>query len=267
MAGLAFTRAVSPKLADCALTHLTRTPIDAGTASLQHDAYEQALRGAGFEMIRLPDLVDYPDGVFVEDTALLINGHAIITRPGVASRAGEVESTASGLANHFEVHRIEAGHIDGGDVLRIGTTLYVGLSSRSDVDGVFELKQVAAKLGFEVETVNLRNCLHLKTAATLAGRDTAGRLVLLYNRHAVDPEQFAGVEALAVHEAEPSGANVARAGSQVIIPARNERTAGLLAERGFEVVEVDVSELEKAEAGVTCMSLISEGSKPGAPSR
>jgi dimethylargininase len=258
MANKAFTRAVSPKLADCALTHMDRVPIDAAAASEQHDNYEDALRGAGMDVIRLPDLPGHADGVFVEDTALLLDGHAIITRPGALSRADEVASTAAGLAEHFEVHRIESGHVDGGDVLRIGQTLYVGLSSRSDLEGVAALRQLAGKLGFEVVATKLRDCLHLKTAATLAGPDAAGNIVLLYNSHAVDADQFSGVEPLAVDRDEPFGSNVLRVGERIIMPAGHPKTARQLGERGFDIVQVDVSELEKAEAGVTCMSLISE---------
>src|SRR3954447_21182962 len=130
----AFTRAVSPRLPECALTHLDRTPIDVCRAIAQHAAYEQALADAGFEVHRLPELADDPDAVFVEDTALLLDGHAIITRPGAASRAGEAESTAAGLAAEFELHRIERGFLDGGDVLRIGRSLNVGVSTRTDAD-------------------------------------------------------------------------------------------------------------------------------------
>lgn len=257
MAGKAFTRAVSPKLAECALTHFERLPIDAAAAVAQHQDYEQALRGAGFEVIRLPALPEHADGVFVEDTALLLDDHAIVTRPGAASRAAEAHSSAAALADHFEVHRLSAGHVDGGDVLRIGRTLHVGLSSRTDIDGVAALKDVAGRLGFEVAAAELRGCLHLKSAATLAGHDAAGRLVLLFNAAAVDPGQFAGVEPIAVDRDEADAANVLRAGDRVIMPAGYARTAETLQERGFDIAEVDVSELEKAEAGVTCMSLIS----------
>ena len=258
MGGKAFTRAVSPRLAECALTHLERVPIDAAKAVEQHRNYELAVRGAGFEIVRLPDLPDDPDGVFVEDTALLLDGHAIITRPGAASRADEVNSTAAGLAGHFEVHRVESGHVDGGDVLRIGNTLHVGLSSRTDAEGIADLDRIAAKLGFVVEAAELRGCLHLKTAATVAGRDPDGRLILLYNAGALDPRQFAGVEPVAVPASERDAANVLWAGAKTIVPAGHPATATLLRERGLEVVEIDVSELQKAEAGVTCMSLISQ---------
>jgi len=255
--GKAFTRAVSPKLPECALTHLDRVAIDVAKAAEQHGHYESALRGAGFEIVRLPDLPDDPDGVFVEDTALLLDGHAVITRPGAVSRADEVHSTASGLAQHFELHRIEQGHVDGGDVLRIGKTLHVGLSSRTNAEGIANLAQIAAGFGFGVEPADLRGCLHLKTAATVAGRDPAGRLILLYNADALDPAQFSGVEPVAVPAEEPDAANVLWAGEKTIVPAGHPATASLLRERGLEVVEIDVSELRKAEAGVTCMSLIS----------
>ena len=254
----AFTRAVSPRLAECALTHLQRVPIDAPAAARQHDAYEQALKDAGFEVIRLPDLPNHPDGVFVEDTALLLDGRAIILRPGVASRADETISTAGGLTGQFELHSIDHGHVDGGDVLRIGAHLYVGVSTRTDADGIAALGELAAPLGFEVIHAELKDCLHLKTGATFAGPDMHGVPVLLYNSRAVDPRQFAGVEAVAVDEAEPAAANCLRAGDRLILPAGNPRTAGMLRDRGFLLTEVDVSELQKAEAGVTCMSLIDD---------
>jgi dimethylargininase len=258
MGGKAFTRAVSPMLGDCALTHLDRSPIDGDKARTQHAAYESALRAAGVEVIRLPELPGHPDGVFVEDTALLLGSHAIITRPGAPSRAGEVHSTLDGLARHFEIRRLLSGHVDGGDVLRIGRSLYVGLSSRTDLAGVAELERLASPLGFTVVPVELRGCLHLKTAATLVGADSAGKTVLVYNREAVDPCQFASVDAIATGDGEPDAANVVSVGGRVIIAAGCPKTAASLQQRGFEVVEVDVSELQKAEAGVTCMSLLSE---------
>lgn len=252
----AFTRAVSPRLSECELTHLSRVPIDVARADAQHSAYERALADAGFDVIRLPDLPDHADGVFVEDTALLLDGHAVITRPGAASRASETSSTAAGLAEHFEVHRLEQGYVDGGDVLRIGRTLYVGLSSRTDSKGIAALRELVRPLSFEVVQARLDGCLHLKTGATLAGPDRTGNAVLLYHPGSVDPAQFPGVEPVAVDAEEPAAANCLRAGDRLIIPAGNSRTARRLRDSGFHVVELDVSELQNAEAGVTCMSLI-----------
>ena len=252
----AFTRAVSARIVDCALTHLDRQPIDPARAGRQHAAYEAALRDAGLDVIRLPELADDPDAVFVEDTAILLGPHAVITRPGAASRAGETDSTAEGLAPHFTVHRLAAGTLDGGDVLRIGRTLYVGLSSRTNAAGAESLRSVAGPLGYDVVTVEPAACLHLKTAVTFVGEDAAGTPRILVNPGWVDPGCFAGVAPIAV--AEPSAANALRVGDRVILPAGNPRTAAELRALGFTVVEVDVSELQKAEAGVTCMSLISD---------
>jgi dimethylargininase len=249
----AFTRAVSPRLAECQLTHLPRTPIDAAKAVSQHAAYEAALSGAGFEIVRLPELPDDPDAVFVEDTALIFDAHAVITRPGAASRADEVHSTAEGLADHFELLRIESGHLDGGDVLRIGRKLYVGLSTRTDAAGIRVLRELVSPLGYDVVQAELRDCLHLKTGATFAGDS-----VLIYDERCVDPAQFTDVEPFAVDADEAAAANCVRAGAHLILPAGNPRTADALRSRGFQVVEVDVSELQKAESGVTCMSLIDD---------
>ena len=129
---LAFTRQVSPRIAECALTHLNRQSIDPDRAAAQHGDYERALTDAGYTIVRLPYLADDPDAVFVEDTAILLGEHAIITRPGAASRADETTTTAEGLDPYFTIHHLAAGAIDGGDVLRIDNRLYVGQSSRSD---------------------------------------------------------------------------------------------------------------------------------------
>jgi dimethylargininase len=250
---LAFTRAVSPRIAECALTHLARQPIDAVRAAGQHAAYEWALADAGFEVVRLPERADDPDAVFVEDTAILLGDHAVITRPGAPSRADEVFSTAAGLEPYFTICPLPSGVLDGGDVLRINETLYVGQSSRTDAAGTEALRNIVAPLGYDVVPVELGRCLHLKTAVTYAGRGT-----VLINAEWVDPALFAGTEALAIAAEEPFAANVVRAGDRLIMAAGSPQTASRLRERGFTVVEVDVSELQKAEAGGTCMSLIAD---------
>ena len=254
----AFTRAVSPNLADCELTHLERVPVDAAAAAVQHAAYEQALADAGFAIIRLPDLPDHPDAVFVEDTALLLGDHAVILRPGAASRAGETQSTAAGLANHFELHRLENGFVDGGDVLTIGETIYVGLSTRTDGAGITNLRRIVSGFGYRVIEAELGDCLHLKTGATFIGSDGSGIPVLLFDPRSIDSAQFAGVEPMAIDIAERPAANGLRINDRLIVPAGNPRTIERLRARGFDVVEIDVSELQKAESGVTCMSLIDE---------
>jgi len=249
----AFTRAVSPIIAECELTHLERRPISYEKAVQQHRAYEAALAEAGYEIARLPDLENHPDSVFVEDTAILLGGAAIVTRPGAASRRAEADSTAASLAGHFEVRRLDLGSVDGGDVLQIGRTLYVGISGRTDAAGAEALGRAVEPLGYEVVPVELDSCLHLKSAATCVGE---GRL--LVNPAWVDPALFEGVEPVEVHPDEPFAANAVRLRDRLIVSAAYPRTAELLEQAGFKVVPVDVSELAKAEAGVTCMSLIDE---------
>ena len=251
----AFTRAVSPRIAECALTHLERQPIDPVRAAEQHSAYELALADAGFDIVRLPDLPHDPDAVFVEDTAILLGDDAVITRPGATSRAGEAEHAARELAPHFTVHRLDAGTLDGGDVLRIDRALYVGLSSRTDAAGADALRRIGGRLGYEVVTVQPRQCLHLKSAVTFAGNGL-GTPRILVNPNWVDPAVFVDVEPIPTDE--PAASNCLRAGDRLILPAGNPRTAAELRRLGYDLVEVDVSELQKAEAGVTCMSLIDD---------
>jgi dimethylargininase len=255
---LAFTRAVSPRIVECALTHLDRQKIDPDLAAAQHSAYEQALKDAGCEIIRLPYLSEDPDAVFVEDTAILLGEHAIITRPGTQSRAGEIYSTAEGLKSHFTVHFISTGTLDGGDVLRIENTLYVGQSSRTDAAGTRALEELVSPLGYWVVPVVMERCLHLKSAVTFAGLDGEGVPTVLVNPDWVDPDYFSGTNALLVPVEEPYSANVVQAGDRLIMAAGSPGTAKMLREFGFTVVEVDLSELQKAEAGGTCMSLIAD---------
>lgn len=258
MNAVAFTRSLSSRIDQCELTHLSREPICASTAARQHEQYERAIGAAGLEIIRLPDLDEHPDSVFVEDTAILLGEHAVITRPGAASRRAETDSTAAALAEHFTVHRLRRGRLDGGDVLRIGRTIYVGQSQRIDCPGVVALANVAAPLGFEIVPVPHERCLHLKTGATYVGHDEAGRPTVLINPDWIDPAAFSGVALLPSHPAEAFAANALRVGERLLYPSAYLRTAERLRAVGFDVEELDVSELEKAEAGLTCMSLVAE---------
>ena len=250
---LAFTRAVSPRLAECALTHLGRTDIDAGRAAEQHATYEDALRDAGFTVRRLEDLQNDPDAVFVEDTAILLGEHAVITRPGTPSRRDEVESTARGLAPFFTIHELGGGNLDGGDVVKVGRTLYVGQSNRTDGEGTQALRAAVSPLGFSVEPVELGKCLHLKSAVTYAGKS-----ILVANPEWVDPAKFDGLDVITVADDEPFAANVVLAGDRLLMAAGSPATAEKLRRHGFTIVEIDLSELQKAEAGGTCMSLIAD---------
>lgn len=249
---IAYTRAVSPTLADCELTHLARRPLDVAAAAREHEAYEELLVGLGAEVRRLPDAPELPDAVFVEDTAIVLDEVAVITRPGAVSRRGETTSTAAALAMHRPLARIaEPGTLDGGDVLVIGRHVHVGRSSRTNDIAIAQLAELLRPLGYSVLPVEFTGCLHLKSCVT----QVAEHLVLL-NPAQVDASVFAGCRAIAVDPAEPHAGNALMLGGSVIHPEHFPGTRSRLVAAGLKVVPVAMGELAKAEAGVTCCSLL-----------
>jgi dimethylargininase len=248
---IAFTRALSPRIADCELTYLDRAPIDFARAEAQHDAYQQLLERNGCTIVSIEPATESPDGVFVEDAVIALDEIAVITRPGAASRRGETESVARALARYRALHQIVApATIDGGDVLCVGKTLYAGRSKRTNDEGIAQLRAAIAPFGYSVIAVDFRGCLHLKSAVTQLDEQ-----VLLFNPGFVEP--FRGFEMVPVDPAEPDAANVLRLGDGVIIAAEHERTVVMLSRR-WNIAPVSMSELLKAEAGVTCCSVIIE---------
>lgn len=251
---IAVTRPVPESLARCELTHLSRVPIDVGVASAQHRQYEEALRKLGCSLRHVPPAHDLPDSVFVEDVAIVLDEVAIITRPGAESRRPEREAVAAVLSEYRPLQSIAApGTLDGGDVLRLGRTLYVGLSTRTNEDGARQLARHIEPFGYGVELIQMAGCLHLKSAATAIDADH-----VLCNPDWIDPRAFHRVEIIEIDRSEPHAANVLRLGHTILCAASHERTAAGLRGRGYRVCTVDVSELAKAEAGVTCCSLIIE---------
>lgn len=197
---------------------------------------------------------ELPDAVFVEDAAVVLDELAVLTRPGAPSRRREVESVAEALAPLRPLARIERpGTLDGGDVLRLGATLYVGRTTRSNDAGIAQLAAAVAAFGYEVRPVEVRGCLHLKTAVT----ELAPGLLLLRSDW-VDAEPFAALERVEVHPEEPFGGNILRVGERLIYARSFPRTLERIRSRGLEVLTVDASELAKAEGGVTCCCLILE---------
>ena len=258
---IAVTRPVSLALLRCELTHLARTPIDIDRAREQHAAYEQALSRVGCRLERLPEAPMLADSVFVEDTAIVLDEIAVVTRPGAPSRRAETDSVADVLGRYRRIAGIAApATLDGGDVLRVNRTLYVGLSGRSSRSGIEQLAGHVAPLGYRVEAVPVHGCLHLKSAVTVVGPET-----VLVNPQFVATEPFRGLEWIEVDPAEPLGANALLLGDEVIYPASKPRTAERLRRRGLVVCEVDVSELERAEGAVTCCSLVFVGAEAPEP--
>lgn len=249
---IAFVREVSMELARCELSLIERAALDASRAHRQHQRYVAELRALGCELEWLPPLPAHPDGVFVEDTAVLVPELAVITRPGVASRRGEVESVATALGRHLSVARLsEPATLEGGDVLRIGRRLYVGASGRSNASGVAQLDAALAPLGYSVRAVPLTGCLHLKSACTFIPPET-----LLVNARWIDPGLFAGTVPLTVDADEPHAANTLTVGGVTLVSSAYPRTQQRLEDAGIETRALEVDELHKAEATLTCMSLM-----------
>lgn len=249
----ALTRQVSPSFADCELTFLDRQPIDVAKAIAQHRNYEAVLQELGAEVTSLPADPAFPDGVFVEDPALVLDEIAIIARPGAASRRGETDSIAAALSPYRDLHTIrDPGTLEGGDVIRIGRKLFVGLSKRTNREGIEQLAKFLRPFGYSVTAVEVRGCLHLKSGACWAGSD-----IILANRDWIDATLFHDFQIIDV--AEPDAADVLPIGGRLLIPSSFPKTAKALAAAGSDVLPINVSELQKAEAGVTCMSLLFEG--------
>lgn len=247
----ALVRAPSPRIAEAELTHLERTPIDVALVARQHADYLAVLSGLGLELVHAPPLPDHADGVFVEDAVVVAGDRAVLTRPGAPSRRGEVDSLAGVLGDRgLDVHRIRApGTLDGGDVLQVGSAVYVGRTARTDDAGIEQLRALLAPLGRRVVRVPVTGVLHLKTAVTAL---PDGSLVAVPGH--VDPTLLADHDVL--WTAEPAGGDVLVVNGTVLLSAAAPGTAAAVAARGFDVEVVDVSELEKAEAGVTCLSVL-----------
>ena len=252
MSHIALVRDVSPSLERCELSFQQRVTIDLEKAREQHARYTGSLEKLGCRVEKLPTLPENPDAVFVEDTAVVLDEVAVITRPGAESRRAEVDSSAAALARYRKLAYIEApGTLDGGDVLTVGRTLYVGLSARSSKDGVQQLRDHLKPFGYRVEGVELHGCLHLKTAVTQVAEKT-----LLINPQWVHSSGFKDMDFIEVDRSEPPAANAVRVGDALIYPISFPRTRERLEQRGLNLHAVDMSETEKAEGGVTCCSLI-----------
>ncbi len=251
---IAWVRKPSAALERCELSFLARAKIDVARACEQHAHYVATLAGLGCTIRWLPALEQQADGVFVEDTAVVVPERAVITRPGAPSRRDEVATVASALAEELPLTQVsEPATLEGGDVLRIGRRLYVGRSLRSNREGVAQLAAALAPEGYSVGAVALRDCLHLKSAVTWI----APQAVLL-NPAWVDRDAFGDVEVIEVDAAEPFAANTLTVAGTTLVSADYPRTRARLERRGIVTRSLDVHELHKAEAALTCLSLILE---------
>lgn len=244
---IAITRDVARTIQNAELTHLDRQRIDYATAAAQHEEYHRLLASLGCEVVTLPADDAYPDCVFVEDTAIVLDELAVITRPGAESRRGETRAIADALKPYRTLVHIEApATIDGGDVLVTDDRIYVGLSTRTNEAAIGQLRALTRR---EVIPVPVHGALHLKTAVTRVANDT-----LLINREWTDASLFAGWKLIDVDPAEPMGGNALLIGEVVIYPTAFPKTLEKL--RHLDVRTIDASELAKAEGGVTCCALL-----------
>jgi dimethylargininase len=249
---IAITREVSRAIIHCELTHLARTPIDIERARSQHTQYEAALKQLGLTVISLPESPILADSVFVEDTALVLDECAVITRPGAASRRPETEVMAKILAPYRDLFHIQApARIDGGDILQVGKQIYVGLSTRSDTNSIEQLQDFLQPFGYGLHAITVTGCLHLKSAVTQLNEDT-----LLINPGWVDENNFQDVKFIEIDPSEPYAANAVMIGETIVYPTDFPTTRKRLEMAGIPMKLVEADELAKAEGAVTCCSLI-----------
>jgi dimethylargininase len=248
--GFALVRRPGPLLAEGIVTHIDRTPVDVGLALRQWEGYTQALSSAGWRLIEVPPADDCPDAVFVEDTVVMFRSVAVITRPGADSRKPEIQAVDKLLeAEGCTMNRIQApGTLDGGDVLKVGDTVYVGRGGRTNAEGIRQLREILTPLGATVVAVPLHKVLHLKSAVTaLPDGSIIGHAPLVD-----DPSFFPRF----IPVPEESGAHVVLlGGAKLLMAADCPRTALQLEDLGYEPVLVDISEFQKLEGCVTCLSV------------
>lgn len=248
------TRKVSSALEKCELSYIPRQAIDLTKAREQHKAYEDLLDRLGARVVSLNEEPELPDSMFVEDPAIVLDEVAVICPLGTETRRKEAPSLAAALEQYRKILHVKLpGLLEGGDVLRVGKKLFAGVTKRSNPEGIRQLAVIAGKYGYEVTAVPVTGCLHLKSAVTFVGRKT-----LLANRGWFGASRMAGFEWIDVDPSEPHAGNALTVGETVIFPAAFAKTRERIEARGFNVVSLDISELQKAESALTCSSLLFE---------
>ena len=248
---MALTHLPSPLLQNCELTFLQSEPISLERANTQHAQYRAMLERCGVSVVALDESRELPDSVFVEDPIIVFDEVAVLTSMGVASRRKESDAIEAFFAQHRPIKRIELPvKIEGGDVLKIGKTIFVGESPRTNKEGIEALARIIEPLGYEVIPVRVFGCLHLKTGCTVLDEQT-----LLINSAWVDASAFEGFNKIEVPHDEPFGANVLKIATILCMNEAFPKSIALVKELGYTVDSVDISEFVKAEAGLTCMSV------------
>jgi len=250
----AIVRPPAPNLGDGLTTADLGSP-DPALALAQHEAYCAALEHCGLTLTRLPADPRHPDSTFVEDTAILARGRAIVTRPGAASRQGEVASIRETLAGFYDgVESIEApGTLDGGDVCEAEDHVLIGISERTNVEGARQLAAFFASVGLTSDTIDIRGIpkiLHLKSGLAHVGH---GRMVAI--RELASHPALGRYQVLTVHDDEVYAANCIVVNGRILVPAHHPRTLAALEHLGTEMIPLDMTEFRKMDGGLSCLSL------------
>jgi len=248
----ALTRAVSSRINECELTFIERQPIDIERAVRQHKNYQQLLKSLGLSVVELPADDNCPDCCFLEDTALVLDELGIATRPGSDARRAEGAGVLPTIAKHRNIVNVEApATLEAGDVLRIGGDLFIGITSRTNPEGIEFVRKQVSPHGYKVHGIAVPGALHLKSVCTAVNERT-----ILADPSRIDIEPFAGYELIEVPAEEWMAANVLLVNGTVCMHEGFHKTLALLRERQVRVRTVDISEFLKAEAGLTCLSII-----------
>ena len=248
----AITREVSSSFPNCQLSFIPRQPIDLAKARAQHHAYQELLRKLGARVISLPEEPALPDSMFVEDPAVVLDEIAVICPLGTETRRKEAASLVTALAKYRKLAYVKLpGLLEGGDVLRVEKKIFVGVTRRSNAEGIRQLAVIVAQFGYDLTAVPVSGCLHLKSAVTYLGRNT-----LLGNRAWFQWTRLAGFDWIDVDSAEPHAANALAIADSVVFPTSFPRTRERIEAKGFQVTPIEISELQKAESGLTCSSLL-----------
>lgn len=254
----AITRGVSPYFQQCELTFLSRQKIDIDKSVLQHRTYTKCLSDQGVRVVSLAADPYLPDAVFVEDAAIVLDEIAIIALMRVEKRRQEIDGVANALTRFRKIEFLRPpATLDGGDVMRVGRTLYVGLSTRTNQAAIDQLSEIVRPFDYRVQKIEVERCLHLKTGCSYLGQET-----VLANPSWINTEQLDGLSVLSVHSSEPWAANTLTVDGTTLVASNFPRTRRMLERNEFPTRALDISELQKAEAGLTCLSIIFKDENP-----
>ena len=220
----------------------------------QHEAYIGALKACGVDVLVLPPMEEYPDSCFVEDVAVVNERCALITNPGADTRKGEIQGIVDALKKFYredQIGRITApGTLEGGDVMKCGGTYYVGLSARTNAEGIRQFAAFMGKFGFETVEVPLTHVLHLKTGVNYLENNT-----MLVSGEFIDKPEFASFDKIVIPEEEAYAANCIWMNGTVIVPEGYEAVLRAVKDAGYPVLTTDTSEFRKIDGGLSCLSL------------